>query len=244
MSPRQLHTQLHTQLNARIRTPQVLLGLTTLAYTYEGLRRSDVWSLVAVLQRQLAREPGPFAGRPSRALFDRWLVAAYLAVSNASGVGGGKAVGGGDDGGGSGGGGGDSAGGDGGGDSGSDGVGGGGGGVGGGGVAMADAARGWFGMLPLEVLRPDDAVQLGAVHTALCRHPQTILWYLRHVVFPSPVMHQQVQPPSPCARTHTYTRTRTRAPTHTAAATTDMPQRNAMLYVPMHHHDCTWGDAH
>eukprot|EP00954_Amorphochlora_amoebiformis_P016362 1281780-Amorphochlora_amoeboformis.AAC.1 len=53
--------------------PEVQIGLTTLAYRYEGLRRNDVRAVVEQLKDQLDAEQGPFAQRPSRMLFQEWL---------------------------------------------------------------------------------------------------------------------------------------------------------------------------
>ena len=145
---------------------QVLLGLTVLAYSHDGLRDSDVRSLLLTLKRRLDQEPGVFVARPTRALFDRWLVAAHASTTasssadseasqpNPSSIAGSGWAG---------------------------------------GVPGADAARSWFGVLPLEVLRPDDPAQLAAACKALRRLPQAIRWYLRRMVFPSPVLHQQVR---------------------------------------------------
>ena len=193
------HLLTPVRLTSRVHVPptsfrQVLLGLTTLAYLYEGLRASDVQALVVLLKRQLERELGPFAERPSRALFDRWLAAAHADKLRAKAAARAKAK--------------ElsrsrrgkpsaaasappatsprptlarststtnlagaAAGDNGGGD---------------------NDAGSYFGILPLEVLRAEDPAQLEAVYLALRHNPRTILWYLSNVVFPSPVMHQQV----------------------------------------------------
>lgn len=56
--------------------PDVLIGLTCLAYRYEGLRRANVVEIVQQLKESLKKEPGPFTERPSRLLFSDWLDAA------------------------------------------------------------------------------------------------------------------------------------------------------------------------
>lgn len=56
--------------------PDVLIGLTCLAYRYEGLRRSNVVEIVQLLKESLKKEPGPFPERPSRLMFSDWLDAA------------------------------------------------------------------------------------------------------------------------------------------------------------------------
>src|SRR5690242_857488 len=53
--------------------PDVLIGLSILAYRYEGLRMSDVRSVVSQLQRKMREETGPFSQRPASLLFDHWV---------------------------------------------------------------------------------------------------------------------------------------------------------------------------
>ena len=53
--------------------PDILIGLTVLAYRYEGLRETDVASLVISLKKDLAFEAGPFKERPSWIRFQDWL---------------------------------------------------------------------------------------------------------------------------------------------------------------------------
>jgi hypothetical protein len=52
--------------------PDILLGLTILAYRYEGMRRSDVRRVVSALQRQMRNQVGPFSTRPASLLFESW----------------------------------------------------------------------------------------------------------------------------------------------------------------------------
>jgi len=52
--------------------PDVLIGLTILAYRYEGMRRSDVRRVIAAMQRQMRTQVGPFSTRPASILFDTW----------------------------------------------------------------------------------------------------------------------------------------------------------------------------
>ena len=52
--------------------PDILLGLSILAYRYNGLRDSDMRRVVKDLRRNLLNEPGPFSERPSRILFEDW----------------------------------------------------------------------------------------------------------------------------------------------------------------------------
>lgn len=53
--------------------PDVLIGLTVLAYRYEGMRRTDVRRVVQQLQRDLKNEVGPQTARPSSVLFQSFL---------------------------------------------------------------------------------------------------------------------------------------------------------------------------
>jgi len=55
--------------------PDILIGLTVLAYRYEGLRLSDIHATVSALKADIVGEPGPLHQRPSRRLFDGWLAA-------------------------------------------------------------------------------------------------------------------------------------------------------------------------
>jgi len=53
--------------------PDVTIGLTTLAYRYEGLRRADVRRLLVFMLRQHHAQAGPVVLRPERCLFQRWI---------------------------------------------------------------------------------------------------------------------------------------------------------------------------
>lgn len=61
--------------------PDALIGLTILAYRYEGLRRADVRRVVAQLKADFARQAGPRDHRPASRLFAKWL---ELSSSNAT----------------------------------------------------------------------------------------------------------------------------------------------------------------
>lgn len=56
--------------------PDVLIGLTVLAYRYEGLRRDDLRRVVVQLKQDLSRQVGPRERRPASELFQGWLEAA------------------------------------------------------------------------------------------------------------------------------------------------------------------------
>lgn len=53
--------------------PEVLIGLTILAYRYEGLRSFDIRDLVSLLKQQAVREVGSYEHRKSNKLFARWV---------------------------------------------------------------------------------------------------------------------------------------------------------------------------
>ncbi len=53
--------------------PDVLIGLTALAYRIEGLRLSDLRNIMSVLKSRLQQEMGPEHLRPSSLLFDAWI---------------------------------------------------------------------------------------------------------------------------------------------------------------------------
>ena len=63
--------------SAEFAHPEVLIGLSVLAYRYEGLRRRDLHLVVTTLKKKLMREPGPFSERPSQVLFGDWLAKAW-----------------------------------------------------------------------------------------------------------------------------------------------------------------------
>jgi hypothetical protein len=56
--------------------PDVLIGLTVMAYRYEGLRRDDLRRVVVQLKQDLSRQVGPRERRPASELFQSWLDAA------------------------------------------------------------------------------------------------------------------------------------------------------------------------
>ncbi|CAE8619966.1 unnamed protein product [Polarella glacialis] len=53
--------------------PDVAIGLTVLAYRYEGLRPTDVRSIVAQLKQDCSRQLGPRDSRPAHVLFESWV---------------------------------------------------------------------------------------------------------------------------------------------------------------------------
>eukprot|EP00656_Telonema_subtile_P027395 TRINITY_DN29466_c0_g1_i1.p1 TRINITY_DN29466_c0_g1~~TRINITY_DN29466_c0_g1_i1.p1 ORF type:complete len:469 (-),score=123.35 TRINITY_DN29466_c0_g1_i1:101-1507(-) len=53
--------------------PEVQIGLTILAYRYEGLRSNDVFKLVSNMKEDLKNESGPVKERATRVLFDKWV---------------------------------------------------------------------------------------------------------------------------------------------------------------------------
>merc|ERR1712166_1607709 len=57
--------------------PDVLLGLSILAFRYNGLRTSDLKLVINELRRNMLNEPGPFSERTTRILFEEWKDLAY-----------------------------------------------------------------------------------------------------------------------------------------------------------------------
>lgn len=64
--------------------PDVLIGLTILAYRYEGIRVSDLVRIVSQLKQDFSRQLGPRDQRPASAMFREW-VTSGLAASIADG---------------------------------------------------------------------------------------------------------------------------------------------------------------
>ena len=65
--------------------PDVLIGLTILAYRYEGVRMSDLKRLVFQLKQDYSRQVGPQDQRPASLLFSRWISEAELYFHGRSG---------------------------------------------------------------------------------------------------------------------------------------------------------------
>ena len=61
--------------------PDIVIGLTSLAVCYEGLRRSDMKQLLEYLRKQHHSQPGPEKYRPERLKFQQWITTAqdYMA---------------------------------------------------------------------------------------------------------------------------------------------------------------------
>ena len=57
---------------AEFACPEVLIGLSVLAFRYEGMRARDFRYLVTNLKERMRHETGPVPERPSRVLFDSW----------------------------------------------------------------------------------------------------------------------------------------------------------------------------
>jgi hypothetical protein len=53
--------------------PEVLIGLTILAYRYEGLRTFDIREIVSMLKQAAVREVGQYEHRKSNKLFTKWV---------------------------------------------------------------------------------------------------------------------------------------------------------------------------
>ncbi|KDO28986.1 hypothetical protein SPRG_20090 [Saprolegnia parasitica CBS 223.65] len=66
--------------------PDVLIGLTILAYRYEGVRRTDIKTVVAQLKHDFSRQLGPREQRPACALFRSWVLEGLALAESTSGV--------------------------------------------------------------------------------------------------------------------------------------------------------------
>lgn len=53
--------------------PDITIGLTVLAYRYEGLRWSDFHEIITDIRSNLAKEMGPYDERPSTLLYAEWV---------------------------------------------------------------------------------------------------------------------------------------------------------------------------
>ncbi|TYZ50886.1 hypothetical protein PybrP1_007186 [[Pythium] brassicae (nom. inval.)] len=60
--------------------PDVLIGLTILAYRYEGIRVSDLVRIVSQLKQDFSRQLGPRDQRPASALFRAWVTSGLAAA--------------------------------------------------------------------------------------------------------------------------------------------------------------------
>ncbi|KAL3658013.1 hypothetical protein V7S43_017055 [Phytophthora oleae] len=61
--------------------PDVLIGLTILAYRYEGIRVSDLVRIVSQLKQDFSRQLGPRDQRPACAMFREWVRTGLAALS-------------------------------------------------------------------------------------------------------------------------------------------------------------------
>ncbi|KAG6965311.1 hypothetical protein JG687_00005501 [Phytophthora cactorum] len=62
--------------------PDVLIGLTILAYRYEGIRVSDLVRIVSQLKQDFSRQLGPRDQRPACAMFREWVGTGLAALSS------------------------------------------------------------------------------------------------------------------------------------------------------------------
>ncbi|KAL4094321.1 hypothetical protein PRIC1_009982 [Phytophthora ramorum] len=62
--------------------PDVLIGLTILAYRYEGIRVSDLVRIVSQLKQDFSRQLGPRDQRPACAMFREWVRIGLAALSS------------------------------------------------------------------------------------------------------------------------------------------------------------------
>merc|ERR1711871_1856247 len=61
--------------------PDVLIGLTVLAYRYEGVRQADLHRVIVQLKTDMSRQVGPRDQRPASVLFQRWIALARQAAA-------------------------------------------------------------------------------------------------------------------------------------------------------------------
>jgi hypothetical protein len=61
---------------AEFASPDVVIGFTTLAYLYEGLRKFNFYILAHRMHEDMGREIGPYQDRRSRIVFQRWIESA------------------------------------------------------------------------------------------------------------------------------------------------------------------------
>jgi hypothetical protein len=147
--------------------PDVLLGLSILAFRYNGLRSSDVKLVIQNLKMTMLNEPGPFSERSTRMLFEEWKERAYAqwhhrhhrhhrqhqerSASNNDNDNDNDNVNDNDN------------------DN----------------VVLPPPE-----LLPLELLQVDDPLQLKNVNALLSLVPETVLFYLNKLVFPSVMEHR------------------------------------------------------
>ena len=60
--------------------PDVLIGLTILAYRYEGLRKRDFFIVLRHLKDLMEEEGGPYKDRPACQKFEQWVINAGRAI--------------------------------------------------------------------------------------------------------------------------------------------------------------------
>ena len=139
--------------------PDVVIGLTILAYRYEGVRKTDLRRVVEQLKKDFGQEIGPPDERPSSVLFTSWLSAAKARERAAEMMGvpltpvsptGSRAAFSFDE-------------------------------KDVGASAKPDADTGVF---PLPLFQPNDPQQLDRLYRIIKRHPPFIHYYLRRQVFP------------------------------------------------------------
>jgi hypothetical protein len=59
--------------NSEFAHPEVLIGLSILAYRYEGLRMADLKRIIRALKEEQNSQPGPFVERAASILFQSWV---------------------------------------------------------------------------------------------------------------------------------------------------------------------------
>ena len=152
--------------------PDIIIGLTVLAYRYEGLRKVDFeQDLIALLRSNFENESGPYRLRPSSLMYNTWVeqaggrtkgaepkpktaAAAVLAPAKPSGGGERHSA--------------------------AEGEG-------------EEAAPEDEPVVPLWLLKQSNEEQVGRLFQLLRRLPQAIHWYLEQTIFPTYTQHQRIK---------------------------------------------------
>lgn len=145
--------------------PDVIIGLSVLAYRYEGLRSEEfAQDVVGLIRSDFEKEVGPYAQRPSSKLYEKWITLAggvikgreQLSSSAAAAVAPSTvAVK--------------------------------------GGAAAEDEEDDERVVVPLWLLKQSNDEQMAKLYKLLCKLPATIHWYLDQVTFPAYMKHQKVK---------------------------------------------------
>jgi len=145
--------------------PDVIIGLSVLAYRYEGLRSEEfALEVVGLIRSDFEKEVGPHAQRPSSKLYEKWITLAGGVIkgreqlsSSAAAAGAPSTV------------------------------------AVKGGAAAEDEEDDERVVVPLWLLKQSNDEQMAKLYKLLCKLPATIHWYLDQVTFPAYMKHQKVK---------------------------------------------------